>query len=79
MLAVQFLQTFLQTSTSDRAQLITRVSKLNDDPQITNLLQNIDINYRKNRDVKIEAAERRKPSNIYFVVQMLAAFPNFKM
>jgi hypothetical protein len=75
----RFLQTFLHASSADRAQLLIRVSHANPDPQIGNLLQNVDVNYRPNRDQKLEAAERRKPSNIYFVCQMLQAFPNFKM
>ncbi len=75
----RFQQAFLHASSGERAQLLSRVSQANPDPQIGNLLQNVDINYRPNRDSKVEAAERRKPSNIYFVCQMLQAFPNFKM
>ena len=75
----QFQQSFLHASSSERAQLIFRVSQANPDLQIGNLLQNLDINYRPNRDSKAEAAERRRPTNIYFVCQMLQAFPNFRM
>lgn len=75
----RFLQTFLHASSGDRAQLLIQVAQANPDPQIGNLLQNVDVNYRPNRDQKLEAAERRKASNIYFVCQMLQAFPNFKM
>jgi hypothetical protein len=75
----KFQQAFLHASSGERAQLVFRVSQANPDPQIGNLLQNIDVNYRPNRDQKAEASERRKPTNIYFVCQMLQAFPNFKM
>lgn len=75
----KFQQAFINSSSSERAQLIFRVSQANPDPQIGNLLQNLDVNYQRNRDPKIEAVERRKPSNIYFVCQMLQAFPNFQM
>lgn len=76
----RFQQAFLHASSSDRAQLVFKVSQANlDNPQIGNLLQNLDINYRTNRDQRVETQERRKPSNIYFVCQMLQAFPNFKM
>jgi hypothetical protein len=75
----RFQQAFLHSSSSERAQLVFRISQANPDPQIGNLLQNLDINYRPNRDAKIEAVERRKPTNIYFVCQMLQAFPNFRM
>ena len=79
MSVAKFQQAFLHASSGERAQLVFRVSQANSDPQIGNLLQNLDINYRPNRDAKVEAVERRKPTNIYFVCQMLEAFPAFKM
>jgi hypothetical protein len=79
MSVTKFQQAFLHASSADRAQLLIRVSQANPDAQIGNLLQNIDVNYRPNRDQKLEAQERRKASNIYFVCQMLQAFPHFKM
>lgn len=79
MSVAQFQNAFLRASSAERAQLLFRVSQANPDPQIGNLLQNLDVNYRPNRDTKIEAVERRKPTNIYFVCQMLQAFPNFKI
>ncbi len=75
----KFQQAFLHSSSGERAQLVFRVTQANPDPQIGNLLQNLDVNYRPNKDQKQEAMERRKASNIYFVCQMLQAFPNFKM
>ncbi len=75
----KFQQAFLHASSGERAQLVFRVSQANPDAQIGNLLQNLDVNYRPNKDQKQEAMERRKASNIYFVCQMLQAFPNFKM
>lgn len=76
----RFQQAFLHSSSADRAQLVFKVSQANsDNPQIGNLLQNLDLNYRPNRDQKVEAQERRKPTSIYFVCQMLQAFPNFKI
>lgn len=79
MSVAQFQNAFLRASSSERAQLVFRATQANPDPQIGNLLQNLDINYRQNRDAKLEAVERRKPTNIYFVCQMLQAFPNFRM
>jgi hypothetical protein len=76
----RFQQAFLHSSSGDRAQLLFKVTQANsDNVQIGNLLQNLDINYRPNRDQRLEAQERRKPTNIYFVCQMLQAFPSFKM
>ena len=75
----KFQQAFLKASSAERAQLVFRVTQANPDPQIGNLLQNLDVNYRPSKDQKTEAAERRKASNIYFVCQMLQAFPNFQM
>ena len=75
----RFLQEFVRSSSGERAQLVFRVTQANPDSQIGNLLQNLDLNYRPNRDQNAEAQERRKPTNIYFVCQMLQAFPNFKM
>jgi hypothetical protein len=75
----RFLQEFVRSSSGERAQLVFRVTQANPDPQIGNLLQNLDLNYRPNRDQKLEAQERRKPTNIYFICQMLQAFPTFKM
>jgi hypothetical protein len=75
----RFQQAFLHASSADRAQLVFKVSQANSESQIGNLLQNLDLNYRPNKDQKLEAQERRKASNIYFVCQMLQAFPQFKM
>lgn len=76
----RFQQSFLRMSSGERAQLVNQVTQANsDNSQIGNLLQNIDVNYRVNKDQKLEAQERRKASNIYFVCQMLQAFPTFKM
>lgn len=67
-------------SSADRAQFIYKVAQANsDNPQIGNLVQNLDVNYKPQKDQKLEAQQRRKADNIYFVCQMLQAFPNFKM
>ena len=76
----RFQQTFLRLSSGERAQLLYKVAQANsDNSQIGNLVQNLDVNYKPNKDQKMEAQQRRKADNIYFVCQMLQAFPTFKM
>lgn len=76
----RFQQAFLSMSSGERAQFIYKVAQANsDNPQIGNLVQNLDVNYRPQKDQKLEAQQRRKADNIYFVCQMLQSFPNFKM
>ncbi len=74
-----FKNMFLNASPPQRVMLIQEAVRLNDDPQITNLIANLDINYRMNtKDLAAEALIMRRADNIYFVTQQLAAFPNFK-
>ncbi len=74
-----FKNRFLNASPPQRVMLIQETVALNDDPQITNLIANLDINYRMNtKDLRAEAATMRRADNIHFVTQQLAAFPKFK-
>ena len=70
---ITFQNQFIKASSSERAQLLIRVSQLNSgNSQIGNLLQNLDVN-----DVLYK--NRGKPSSIFFVCAMLKAFPEFKL
>ena len=75
----RFKSAFINASSATRSQIIWQVSQANaDNPQIGNMLSNLDVNYKVMKDPKDEAIQRRRADNIYFVCQQLEAFPNFK-
>ena len=64
---------FVNASSSERAQLLTRVSQANSgNSQIGNLLQNVDVN-------DVSPKNKGKATSIFFVCSMLKAFPEFKL
>ncbi len=74
-----FKNRFLNYTAAERFQFIQKTVLLNNDVQITNLISNLDVNYKMNtKDLKAEAVVMRRADNIHFVAQQLAAFPNFK-
>lgn len=75
----KFRSDFINASSATRSQLIWQVSQANAaNPQIGNMISNLDVNYKVLKDQKAEATQRRRADNIYFVCQQLEAFPNFK-
>ena len=77
--ADMFKNKFLNASPAERFQLVQATVTLNSDPQITNLISNLDVNYRMNtKNLAAEAQVMRRADNIHFVYGQLKAFPNFK-